>query len=115
MTVHVVQRQLRWDEGRKSLVPKFDLEPAAAFGPLNFLLSPSAAPFNSPPIIAELQAKLAGFSDEDFLLLVGNPCLIGMVVALAADANEGRVKMLQWSGRDTAYKVVSADIYKGLP
>jgi hypothetical protein len=109
--VFVVQCQMRWD-GEK-LVPKFDLGPAQEFGELVFLLSPSAAPFNSPPIVEELSGKLAGYTDDDYLLLVGNPCLIGMVVALAADANDGRVKMLQWSGRDQRYRVVEAEMWQG--
>ena len=109
--VYVVQCQMRWDGEKGSLVPKFDLAPAEVFGELVFLLSPSAAPFNSPPIIDELQRKLAGYDDDDHLLLVGNPCLIGMVVALAADANNGRVKMLQWSGRHQSYRVVEASLW----
>jgi hypothetical protein len=111
--VFVVQQQMR-REGA-TLVPKFDLAPAAKFGALSMLLSPTAAPFNPGHIIAELQDKLRSFSDDDYLLLVGNPCLIGMTVAIAAQANSGRVRMLQWSGRDQSYRVVRANVqYEGV-
>lgn len=109
--VFVVQQHVRWDKERQELVPKFDLEPAAEYGELEFLLTPNAAPFNSAPIIRELREKLADFCDDDYLLLVGNPCLIGFASAVAADWNDGRVKFLQWSGKDQKYIPVEAELF----
>lgn len=110
MTVYVVQKQMRWDADRGELVPRFDLEPARIFGDIEYLLSPNAAPFNPGPILEELREKLHGFSDDDHLLLIGNPCLIGFAVAVAADCN-GRVNLLQWSGKDRRYLSISADVF----
>jgi hypothetical protein len=59
-------------------------------------------------VIAELREKLKDYRDGDHLLLVGNPVLIGLSVALAADFNEGRVSLLQWSGKDQRYIAVVA-------
>lgn len=109
--VYVVQDQHRWDEGTSRLVPKFDLSTAEEYGDLIFLLGANAAPFNSPPIIRELQQKLSDYQDDDYLLLIGNPCLIGWSVAIAADMNEGRVQLLQWSGKDRRYIPVPADLF----
>jgi hypothetical protein len=106
--VFVVQNQHRWDRDKQKFEPKFDLEPAAEFGELTYLLSPTAAPFRPEPVIAELKQKLQDYRDGDHLLLVGNPVLIGFAVALAADANEGRVSLLQWSGKDQRYIAVEA-------
>lgn len=109
MTVYVVQKQMRWDADRGELVPRFDLEPARVYGDIEYLLSPNAAPFNPGPIIDELRERLQDFSDDDHLLLIGNPCLIGFAVAIAADYN-GRVSLLQWSGKEQRYISITADV-----
>jgi hypothetical protein len=107
-TVYVVQDQHRWDPVKKAFVPKFDLSAAQDHGQLSYLLSPTAAPFNPKPIIAELREKLAGFTSQDRLLLVGNPVLIGFAVAIAAHIGGGDLTLLQWSGKDQRYIEVEA-------
>lgn len=106
--VFVVQNQHRWDRDKQRFEPKFNLAPAEEFGELVYLLSPTAAPFRPEPIIDELKEKLADFGPGDHLLLVGNPVLLGFAVAIAADANDGDVSLLQWSGKDQRYIAVDA-------
>jgi len=106
--VFVVQNQHRWDRERQTFIPKFDLTPAAEYGELVYLLSPTAAPFTPDPVLGELRDKLADFNDGDYLLLVGNPMLIGFATAIAASANNGHVNLLQWSGKDRRYIAVEA-------
>lgn len=113
--VFVVQKQMRWDDRKEELVPKFDLETAREHGELVYLLSPNAAPFRPQPIVEELREKLADFGDDDCLLLIGNPCLIGFAVTTAADFNGGRVRLLQWSGKDQRYISVDVDLFPDLP
>lgn len=110
--VFVVQQPLRWDEPSQNLVPKFDLTPARTHGEVVHLLGPKAAPWRPESVIKELQTKLQDFNDDDCLLLTGNPCLIGWAVAVAADINGGRVKLLQWSGKDGKYIPITADLYE---
>jgi hypothetical protein len=109
MTVYVVQDTKTVDPKDGVLKPKFDFTPALEHGELSFLLSPNASPFNLPPVIEELHERLSDFNDEDFLLLVGSPVLLGLCVAIAADFNDGRVGMLQWSGAKRAYIPVRAE------
>lgn len=101
--VFYVQNQHRWDRDTEKFVPKYDLDPARVFGDLVPLLSPTASPFSFESILDELQFKLAHFRDGDYLLLVGNPVLIGASVAVASSVNEGHVSVLQWSGKDRSY------------
>lgn len=109
--VFVVQNQHRWDPRLEKLVPKFDLTPAQEYGKIEFILGANANPFNPELIVPEMQDKLSEYSDEDFLLLIGNPILIGWATAIAADANDGFVRLLQWSGKDRKYISVQADIF----
>lgn len=111
MTVYVVQQQMRFDQTKGQLVARFPLiSKAERFGPLEYLLSPSAHPFNPELVLGDLHEKLSGFSDDDYLLLIGNPGLIGMATAIACHYNDGRVKMLQWSGRHSEYTEIAAKI-----
>lgn len=104
MTVFVVQKQMKFDDKTGELVPKFPgLCKAKQWGDLCYLLSPTASPFHPEGIIAELNEKLSAFKNDDFLLLIGNPALIGAASAIAARINGGRIKCLQWSGRHSNY------------
>ncbi len=107
--VYVVQNQHRWDKSQETFVPKFDLNPAREFGELHYLLSPTAAPFRPDSILTELHEKLKDFGPNDFLLLVGNPVLIGFSVAVASFINGGSVSLLQWSGKDQRYVAITAE------
>lgn len=79
--------------------PKHDLTPAELFGEIRYLLEPDANPFNPAQVNATLMERLGDFGSEDFLLLTGNPVLIGMAVATAAAYNDGKVTLLQWDRR----------------
>lgn len=112
MTVYAVQQQMRFDQAKGELVPRFtSIKKAERWGDIVYLLSPSAHPFNPDLVLGDLHEKLSGFNDEDHLLLIGNPGLIGMATALAAYYNEGRVKLLQWSGRHNEYTEIQTKIY----
>jgi len=107
--VYVVQEQHKRDRKTGKLVPKFDLGSAAEFGHIHYLLSPTASPFNPAPIIEQLHYNLAKFKKKDFLLLIGNPVLIGLAVAKAADNTDGDINVLQWSGTEKRYISVSLE------
>lgn len=100
--VWAVQSSLRRDAATGELTMRYDLSPAEKFGTLYYLTGPSATPWDAA-VVREIERKLDDFTDEDYLLLVGSPVLIGVAFAAAADANEGRVATLQWSGKDGQY------------
>ena len=108
--VYVVQKQMKVDTRTGDMVSRFDLTLAEQYGKIEFLLSPRARPYAVGGIITELYEKLDAFSDDDFLLLVGNQCLVGLAMSVASDLNDGSVNILQWSGRDQAYVEIKADI-----
>lgn len=109
--VYVIQNTHRLNRQSSTLEPKYDFSSAARFGELVFLLTPSAKPHDAS-VVNELKEKLAKFSDDDHLLLVGNPALIGFACAIAADWNEGRVSVLQWEGKAKEYVAIKADLYE---
>lgn len=107
--VFVVQDQMVYNKQLKKSVPRFDLSPAEPFGEIIPILTYNANPFNPEVIIKEIKRKLSDFGPDDYLLLTGNPALIGFSVSIAAQANEGKVRLLQWSGDERRYITISAE------
>lgn len=106
--VFVVQNHLRYSPEIGQLVPRYDVSPALAFGDLEFIL-PSRATIDDPDYAIEvIEESLADFSDEDHLLLIGNPALIGWATTIAAANNNGRVSMLVWTNREKAYRAIKS-------
>lgn len=115
VTVYVVQDQRRYNRETGDYESAFDLSPAEEYGELSYLLTPTAAPWNPDSVLPELWSALGQFGDQDHLLLIGNPVLIGWATAIAADANEGQVSLLQWHGRERRYIPVSAQVFDVAP
>jgi hypothetical protein len=107
--VFVVQRTMKYIPEQGITAPKFDLSKAERFGSMEYLLSPTASAFRPDSLKAELHEKLADFNDDDYLLLIGSPVLIGMSLAIAAYYNNGIVKVLQWSGKNNDYCEIRVD------
>ena len=112
MTVYVVQQQMRFDQNTKELAPRFtSIHKAEKWGELIYILSPSAHPFVPDLILGDIHEKLSNYCDDDHLLLIGNPGLIGMVTPIAAYYNNGAIRLLQWSGKHNEYTEVAAKLY----
>ena len=102
MTVFAVQQQRVRQGGQ--LVDKFDFTDAQArYGEVNIILDHSATPFDMAPVITRLHEHLKNITNEDWIILTGNPVLIGLAVAIAADYLDGCLRILQWSGSTDNY------------
>tara|TARA_Y100001951_G_scaffold30885_1_gene24147 strand:- start:12 stop:329 length:318 start_codon:yes stop_codon:yes gene_type:complete len=102
MTVYVVQE-----------VQKFNVLPAGKYGELSLLLPPGQITLSSGPTINRLRHKLRDFTDMDYLLLIGDPLAIGLAVAIASNANRGKVKLLKWDRQEKQYYPLSVNLYGG--
>ena len=110
--VFAVQMQMQYNPDKRELTPRFpSIGKAASWGTLEYILSPDAHPFEPEAVLGTMHEKLSGFSEDDYLLLIGNPVLIGMATALCAYYNGGKVKFLQWSGKHNRYTMISSQIY----
>lgn len=101
--VYAVHNPMRFDPESMELVPRYDLTPASQWGELRYILGPRTNLNRPAEVIAKMDLILESFRNEDFLLPIGNPALIGWAVAIAAAHNSGNVQLLVWSGRDQAY------------
>lgn len=106
--VYVVQQHTKRDAEGK-IVPKYDLTPAKKFGELKYLLSSREKP-NPTRVIPLLKTGLLGFTEDDFLLLIGNPLFIAWAGALAMIETGGKVRALLWDRRAQDYVCVEAEL-----
>jgi hypothetical protein len=93
--------------GAKALgtfVPTFDMTPALEYGDIELLLDSGVfVGIATVPMIRSFHEKLRDFSDDDFLILTGNPVAMGIACAVAAHYNAGAVNILQWDRRQRKY------------
>lgn len=83
--------------------------PAEKFGQLEILLPNAQVSFSSGPAVFILRKKLQKFCDDDYLLLIGDPILIGLASIVAAGFNNGKVRFLKWDRQEKKYFTVSVD------
>jgi len=101
MTVYVVQEV----EGRNVLT-------ASKYGTLEVVLpSKTNLMLTTAPAVRTVKRELSNFSDEDYLLLMGDPASIGLCCAVAAAVNSGRFKVLKWDRQSRDYYAVSLELY----
>jgi hypothetical protein len=89
-----------------------NISSALQFGDIETLLPPNAqVAFSVAPTVRRLQRKLENFTDEDYLLFIGDPTAIGIVSAVAAQKNHGRYKCLKWDKFERRYIPIQVDLY----
>ena len=77
--------------GTKSGNPKINIMGAAEYGSLKFLLPELSQIIFSPgPLIFKLRKTLKNFTSEDYLLLTGDPAIIGVACSIVSDITNGK-------------------------
>ena len=99
--------------GTKIGRPKYNIVGAQKFGQIKVLLREDTQIVRSPgPITYQLRRLLKDFSDEDYLLLSGDPKVIGLAIAVACDINNGKYKTLTWDRQEKMYYSTEFNIHE---
>jgi|TARA_R100001163_G_C5047524_1_gene184691 hypothetical protein len=99
MTVYAIQEV----KGRNLL-------PAAEFGEVQFLLpATSNIMFAPAPTVNRLRYALKDFTEDDYLLLIGDPLAIGVATAVA-NQHARKIKFLKWDNRQYKYYPVEVEL-----
>ena len=89
----------------------YNVRSAEKFGELKILLPDRKQMIlASGPLTFELQKHLKDFNDNDYLLLIGDPAIIGLCCAIASDFNNGKYKVLKWDRNDKRYYDLEIDL-----
>ena len=108
-TVYVLQELPGTSIGR----PKYNIIGAQKYGKLKVLLKENTQIIMSPgPIIFELRRLLRDYTSKDYLLLSGDPSVIGIAVAIASDINNGRFNLLKWDRQEQMYYPLEINLYE---
>ena len=95
MTVYVIQE-----------MPYRDILSAEEYGELVSIIEPGYQLY----IVEKVRVALKNFNDEDYLLLIGDPSIIGIACAIACDINMGKLKVLKWDRRRERYYPIEFNI-----
>jgi len=107
--VYVLQELPGTSTGR----PKFNIMGALKYGKLKVLLKENTQIVLSPgPIVFELRRLLKNYTSRDYLLLSGDPSVIGIAVAIVSDINNGKFNLLKWDRQEKVYYPLEIDLYE---
>lgn len=106
--VYVTQEKGRKVDG--VWVREFDFTPAMRFGDIEILLPPGQSLFATVPVVRALKERLKNFSDDDYLLPIGDPSVMIAAGMVASHVNHGRVRILKWDRIVGDYIAVQFDL-----
>ena len=108
-TVYVIQDI----PGTKQGAPKINIIGATQFGNLQVLLPENSQIILSPTyVITTLRQKLKDYNPKDYLLLTGDPAIIGVACSIVSDITNGKYNLLKWDKQERKYYPVEIDLYK---
>jgi hypothetical protein len=96
--------------------PKINIMGAASYstsGKFNFLLPEFSQMIFSPgPLIYKLRKGLKDFTEQDYLLLTGNPAIIGVACSIVSDITNGKYNLLKWDRQERTYYPIEINLYE---
>jgi|TARA_R100001594_G_scaffold133139_1_gene173678 hypothetical protein len=107
--VYVIQEIPGTKEGR----PKINILGAAKFGTFKFLLPELSQIIFSPgPLIFKLRKGLKDYRPKDFLLLTGDPAIIGVACSIVSDMTNGKYNLLKWDKQERKYYAIEINLHE---
>ena len=107
--VYVIQEIAGTKDGK----PKINILGAAEYGTFKFLLPELSQMIFSPgPLIFKLRKGLKDYSTEDFLLLTGDPAIIGVACSIVSDMTNGKFNLLKWDKQERKYYPIHINLFE---
>ena len=102
--------------GSQSGTPKINIMGAAAYSTTNdftFLLPEFSQMIFSPgPLIYKLRQGLKDYKTRDYLLLTGDPAIIGVACSIVSDITHGKYNVLKWDKQERKYYPIAINLYE---
>ena len=107
--VYVIQEIAGTKDGK----PKINILGAAEYGTFKFLLPELSQMIFSPgPLIFKLRQGLKDYTTEDFLLLTGDPAIIGVACSIVSDITSGKFNLLKWDKQERKYYPIHINLFE---
>jgi hypothetical protein len=99
--------------GTKAGTPKINIMSASKYGKFKFLLPEFSQIIFSPgPLIFKLRNLLKKYSTKDYLLLTGDPAIIGVACSIASDITNGKYNLLKWDRQENQYYPIAINLHE---
>jgi len=107
--VYVIQEIPGTKDGR----PKINILGASEYGKFKFLLPELSQIIFSPgPLIFKLRKELSKYRTLDYLLLTGDPAIIGVACSIVSDMTNGKYNLLKWDKQERKYYPIEINLYE---
>ena len=99
--------------GTKAGSPKINIMSASKHGDFKFLLPEFSQIIFSPgPLIYKLRSLLKNYTTKDYLLLTGDPAIIGVTCSIVSDMTNGKYNLLKWDKQERQYYPIEINLYE---
>ena len=99
--------------GTKAGSPRINIMSASKYGKFKFLLPEFSQIIFSPgPLIFKLRSLLKDYTIKDYLLLTGDPAIIGVACSIVSDMTGGKYQLLKWDKQDKVYYPININLHE---
>ena len=99
--------------GTQAGTPKINIVGAREYGEVKSLLPELSQIIFSPgPLIFKLRNLLKNFKQDDYLLLTGDPAIIGVACSIVSDITNGKYNLLKWDKQERRYYPITINLYE---
>ena len=99
--------------GTQAGTPKINIVGAREYGEIKSLLPELSQIIFSPgPLIFKLRKLLKDFRPDDYLLLTGDPAIIGVACSIVSDITNGKYNLLKWGRQERKYYPIKINLYE---
>ena len=99
--------------GTKAGTPKINIMSASKYGSFKFLLPEFSQIIFSPgPLIFKLRNLLKNYKQEDYLLLTGDPAIIGVACSIVSQLTNGKYNLLKWDKQERQYYPITINLHE---
>lgn len=102
-TVFIPQEPMKRDFETGEFRAMYDLTPARNFGDLETLFPSGPIPLDTDFVIEVMMQKLRNYTDNDYIMCIGDPTLISIATVCAAKINNFKVSLLRYSKKERFY------------
>ena len=107
--VYVIQEIAGTKDGK----PKINILGAAEYGTFKFLLPELSQMIFSPgPLIFKLRKGLKDYTTKDYLLLTGDPAIIGVACSIVSNITNGKFNLLKWDKQERKYYPIHINLFE---
>ena len=107
--VYVIQQIPGTSEG----TPRINILGAREYGEFVFCLPERSQIIFSPgPLIFKLREILKKYTPKDYLLLTGDPAIIGVACSIVSDITNGKYRLLKWDKQERKYYSIDINLHE---